>query len=53
VYRDSQTLPLDDVFCKPNEMPHDFVGRVRPVVKVHVDMADASIEKELAIVPVD
>jgi hypothetical protein len=53
VYGDPQALPLDDVFCKLDEMPYNFVGRVGPVVKVHVDVADASIEEELAIVPVD
>lgn len=42
MYSDSHFAILDHVLGQPNERSHYLVGRIRTVVKVHVDMVDAS-----------
>jgi hypothetical protein len=43
MYSDPLSLSLDDILCEPDEMPNNLVRGIGSIIKVHVDMADASL----------
>jgi hypothetical protein len=45
-----RTSPLNNPLTQVNKLPHDLHGRVRPVVKVHLDVLDPSVGEMRGVV---